>query len=183
MSLQCLGNLSPFELLYGSPPDITNLRVFGSLCYASTLKAHRPKFSPKADPCFMLGYPIHHKGYKLLNLSHNKIFYSRDVVFYAQYFPFHISSTPSSLPFQICLPVDTTSHLFIDYFPPYVPPPSSPPFTPSPSPPKSPSYSPSHYTPPSSHNLSIDISDSIPDPPIRKSTRPTHPPSYLNHYH
>jgi hypothetical protein len=39
----------------------------------------------------MLGYPQGTKGYRLLDLSTNQIFVSRDVVFYENSFPFHTS--------------------------------------------------------------------------------------------
>jgi len=48
-----------------------------------------------------LGYPYGQKAYKLLDLTINKIFVSRDVLFYEQVFPFqnvkHQSKTPLSI--------------------------------------------------------------------------------------
>ena len=38
-----LQNIAPYEKLYDKPCDISNLRIFGCLCYSSTLTAHRKK--------------------------------------------------------------------------------------------------------------------------------------------
>jgi len=32
-----LNDFSPYEMLYKTPPDFNQLKVFGSLCYANTL--------------------------------------------------------------------------------------------------------------------------------------------------
>jgi len=43
VSTPLLKNKSPYKVLYDSLPDINSFKVFGCLCYASTLQAHRTK--------------------------------------------------------------------------------------------------------------------------------------------
>ena len=86
-----LQGTSPFQILFGQKPQFDHLKVFGSLCYASTLKAGRDKFQPRAVPCVFLGYPFGQKAYKLLNLETQHIFTSRDVVFHEGILPYRHS--------------------------------------------------------------------------------------------
>ena len=51
-------NQIPFEVLYGHPPSYELLKVFGCLCFASTLSNHRNKFAPRVVKCVFLGYPF-----------------------------------------------------------------------------------------------------------------------------
>ncbi|XP_071721719.1 uncharacterized protein [Rutidosis leptorrhynchoides] len=60
-----LEHKTPFELLHNELPDLTHLRVFGSLCFIYTLDRGKTKFTPRSSKCVMLGYQQGTKGYKI----------------------------------------------------------------------------------------------------------------------
>lgn len=103
-----LNNKSPYEILYTTLPDIHDLKVFGALCFASTLTAHRSKFDSRAKKCLFLGYKSGTKGYILFDLSTREIFISRHVIFYESIFPYKSQSSSHFSTSPISLPLDTT---------------------------------------------------------------------------
>ncbi|GMI83719.1 hypothetical protein HRI_002041200 [Hibiscus trionum] len=98
-----LDNKSPYELLFCKTPDYNHLHNFGCLCFVSTLKSKRDKFSPRALPGVFLGYVPGVKGYKVFIISTKKIVVSRDVIFHESVYPFH--------------KVTTSTDTLIDHFP------------------------------------------------------------------
>jgi len=68
-----LNDFSPQEMFYKTPPDLNQLMVFGSLCYASTLSTNRSKFDSGASKCVFIGFKSGTKGYILLNIQSREI--------------------------------------------------------------------------------------------------------------
>jgi len=54
---------SPFEVLYGKPPKLDDLRTIGCLCFANNV-GESDKFAPRATRIVLLGYTFGLKGYK-----------------------------------------------------------------------------------------------------------------------
>ena len=192
MPLSCLQYISPYEKLYGKKPGYTHLKVFGCLAFASTLKAHRAKFDPRAIPCILLGYPTGQKAYKLLNLETNKILVSRDVTFHEKHLPFHLSpspnlSSPIFLPTNTHLDFSSSSIVLPDAltFPSTSAINTTPSFTTTNNTPTTPTSS--HHpdiinSPPSSPTSSPTNSYTSTHPEPRRSSRSTAPPTWLTDY-
>lgn len=70
---------SPYEVWYGSKPDLSNLHIFGCTVYSHVPDENRSKLDPKATKCKFLGYEVGVKGFRLLEESSGKIIVSRDI--------------------------------------------------------------------------------------------------------
>lgn len=71
---------------------MSQIKVFGSLCYDSTLQNHITKLFCKARKSLFLGYVIGFKGLVLLDLHSQEIFISWNVTFHKNILPYHIRS-------------------------------------------------------------------------------------------
>ena len=72
---------TPWELFYGSAPDLSAIRAFGTRAYVHITKKRRNKLQPVSQRGIMVGYPAHTKGYRILLDDNKKIIIARDVVF------------------------------------------------------------------------------------------------------
>jgi hypothetical protein len=66
-----LNHQSPYQILHQTLPDISTLKVFGSLCFATTLKANRLKLDSRSRKCLYLGFKPGVKGHILFDI-HSK---------------------------------------------------------------------------------------------------------------
>ena len=106
-----LDNASPHEFLHNKVPDLSFLKVFGCLAYASSLSRNRTKLDPKAHKCIFLGYRHGVKGFLLFNTKTREIFLSRNVLFHEHIFPYHSITTPN-LPEPSPLPLPLHHDLY-----------------------------------------------------------------------
>jgi len=74
-------NATPCEKLHKMLCDISFLRVFGCLCYSSTILAHRRKLDNRVVPIVFLGFKPNTKSFLFLNLKNHKIDLSRNIIF------------------------------------------------------------------------------------------------------
>ncbi|KAG7578454.1 Retrotransposon gag domain [Arabidopsis thaliana x Arabidopsis arenosa] len=87
---------TPYQLLFGEVPNITHLRVFGSLCFARNVLRDKDKFGERSRRCVFMGYPFGQKGWRVYDLEKSEFIVSRDVVFQEDVFPYQ-SLEPRSI--------------------------------------------------------------------------------------
>lgn len=119
----------------------------------------------------LLGYPPGNKGYKLLDLTTNQTFVSRDTIFHENTFPMNpVIAKPYNHPTAVIMPYTHTNHLLSvdDVVVLYIHEPTSPP---------------SSFAPLSN---AFDIASTIPPTPLslplRRSTRVLKQPVWLDSY-
>ncbi|KAL8117699.1 hypothetical protein AgCh_015538 [Apium graveolens] len=160
-----LSNKTPHDCLYKTPPDYDNMKIFGCLVFACNPSFTSDKMEARGVPCVFIGYPPFKKGYKLLKLSDNSTFVSRDVRFCEHIFPFNPNSTTS---YMSHLPTNMTpTQPFVDDYFPTISQKQTP--------------LPTSDTPTTSQIITTDT-PIFPIPPMRKSTRNHQKPGWLQDY-
>ena len=76
-----LQDVTPFECWFGVKPNISNLRVFGCVCYYHVPDSQRQKLDPKARKAIFVGYPEGVKGYKIMDIETSKFIKTRNIKF------------------------------------------------------------------------------------------------------
>jgi len=110
-----LHNMTPYEKLHGSLYDISSLRVFGCLCYSSTITSHRKKLDDRYVFGIFLGFQPHTKGYLFLNLQNHKIEISRHTIFYENHFPYKLKDDNTKSPNNLSLPIPQSYNFSYDF--------------------------------------------------------------------
>lgn len=72
---------SPYEKLYHVQPNVSHLRVFGSVCYVFVPDCLRSKLEKKVVRCIFTGYDSERKGWRCVEPNTRKCHVSRNVVF------------------------------------------------------------------------------------------------------
>ncbi|GKD49999.1 putative RNA-directed DNA polymerase [Tanacetum coccineum] len=87
IALFVLMDKSPFEMIYKNHPNLSHIRMFGCLCFASILSNH-DKLTNRSEKCVMMGFSSSQKGYRLFSLDRHQFLVSKDVKFFESIFPF-----------------------------------------------------------------------------------------------
>lgn len=178
---------SNYQLLHGELPKLDDLRVFGCLCFVSTLAASRTKFDKRARKCVFLGFRMHVKGAVVYDVHTKEILVSRNIMFHEHLLPYRglVSSAPQC-------PPSPNSDLLL----------TTPPLPESIEPmPSDPHHLPTQEPDTLNHNSDIDKPDpptpetatapNITEPPLQpetldtipqRSTRTTKPPNHFKDY-
>jgi transposase InsO family protein len=80
---RALPNTTPFEAWHGTgkKPDLSHLRIFGSLAYAWTSPALRKKLDDRAKKAILIGYTATTQQYLLYDIASRREFLARDIRF------------------------------------------------------------------------------------------------------
>ncbi len=73
---------TPFELVYGKPPDLSQFRVFGCVAYDLIPKLKRNKLQPTSRRMIFVGFKNRVKGFRLYNPETGSERMSHDATFY-----------------------------------------------------------------------------------------------------
>ncbi|TYK17748.1 Retrovirus-related Pol polyprotein from transposon TNT 1-94 [Cucumis melo var. makuwa] len=107
-----LQNISPFERLYGTPPNYSNLKTFSCACFVLLHPYEHSKLEPHAHLCCFLGYGTEHKGFCCWDPLSNRLRISRHVTFWEHTMFSRLSSFHASFSSPQSFFTDTSIDLF-----------------------------------------------------------------------
>ena len=81
-----LKDKTPFESWFGKKPNVSNLKVFGSVCFVHTPDHSRKKLDSKSRKAIFVRYPLESKGYKVYEVDAKCFTSCRDIVFHENKF-------------------------------------------------------------------------------------------------
>jgi len=87
-------------------------KVFGCVCFASTITNNKNKFNSRSRKCIFLGFKNGIKGYVILDVKTREIFISRDVIFHEGTF-IQLENNTDQLIYEenhLCLPFENASN-------------------------------------------------------------------------
>ncbi|KAI5312034.1 hypothetical protein L3X38_041207 [Prunus dulcis] len=134
MPTAVLYHRSPFEMLFGTYPPLTQLRIFGCACFPPLKPYNSTKLQAKTTKCVFIGYATKYKGYLCYHVPTKRVFVSRHVIFDEHHFPYtdllpthsNTFASPQSCPRSNCpVPIVTTENVVVTSFPDSTPPTSS----------------------------------------------------------
>jgi hypothetical protein len=82
-----LKNQTPYFLLHKTTPQYMDLRIFGYACYPLLKPYIDHKLTFHSKQCLFLSYSNCKKGYRCLDLTTNRVYISRHMVFDEHSFP------------------------------------------------------------------------------------------------
>ncbi|KAK1555207.1 hypothetical protein Q3G72_023368 [Acer saccharum] len=88
MPTATLTHSSPFEMIFGTVPNYSKLKIFGCLCYPWLRPYSSHKLSPRSSPCVFLGYSLSQSAYICYDPSTTRIYVSCHVKFVESVFPY-----------------------------------------------------------------------------------------------
>ena len=76
-----LGRKTPEEVFTGTQPDVSHIRIFGSVCYCHVHADTRKKLDPYGEKGLLVGYSETSKAYRVYIPARKRIIVCRDVQF------------------------------------------------------------------------------------------------------
>lgn len=64
---KAMRNMTPYEAWWNRKPNVSRLKVFGSIAYSLIDSSDRSKLDKKSEKCIFVGYNDERKGYRLYN--------------------------------------------------------------------------------------------------------------------